>query len=221
MSTACVSPQEIYESISRGARVDLVDVRSPREFENVHATMARLVPLDTLDPKAFAATADASTIAVICKSGIRAKDAARRMVAAGAKNVVVVDGGTQAWATPDCPSCMERSPSAWTGRRALLPARWRSSVDCSDSSSARLGAACGGGRRRAGDGRHHGLLPAGNACGEDAVELRQGMRPAHLLREVAAASTLQSPRPARTRIEVDACQGRRRRRHSPRKDELP
>ena len=103
MSTACVSPQEIYESISRGARVDLVDVRSPREFENVHATMARLVPLDTLDPKAFAATADASTIAVICKSGIRAKDAARRMVAAGARNVVVVDGGTQAWADAGLP----------------------------------------------------------------------------------------------------------------------
>jgi rhodanese-related sulfurtransferase len=101
MSTICVSPQEIFESISRGAPVDLVDVRSPKEFEEVHATAARLVPLDTLDPKAF--DADGRTVAVICKSGIRAKDAARRLGAAGVKNVVVVDGGTQAWVDAGLP----------------------------------------------------------------------------------------------------------------------
>jgi rhodanese-related sulfurtransferase len=102
MSFTCITPQEIHETMSRGGKVDLIDVRTPKEFGEVHATAARLVPLDTFDPKSFSA-GDGTTIAVICKGGIRAKDAAARLVAAGVGSVVVVDGGTQAWVDAGLP----------------------------------------------------------------------------------------------------------------------
>ena len=73
----------------------LIDVRTPAEFETLHATGAQNVPLNTLDPDSLK---DAEkTIAVICQSGQRSVKASSQLHAAGIKNVVSVDGGTAAW----------------------------------------------------------------------------------------------------------------------------
>jgi rhodanese-related sulfurtransferase len=77
----------------------LIDVRTPAEFEEVHASVARSMPLERLDAEAVRRIcADhAGPIYVICRSGSRGKQACEKLLAAGLANVVNVEGGTLAW----------------------------------------------------------------------------------------------------------------------------
>ncbi|MFK7735736.1 MAG: rhodanese-like domain-containing protein [Pirellulaceae bacterium] len=87
-------------------KVDLIDVRMPTEFREVHAEGAVNVPLDTLDPNAVAERLAASSgkpIYVICKSGGRSTMATQKFLDAGVDNVVNVEGGTTAWVNAGLP----------------------------------------------------------------------------------------------------------------------
>jgi rhodanese-related sulfurtransferase len=80
--------------------IDLIDVRMPTEFRQVHAECARNVPLETIDPKAVMAQRNGSAdqpLYVICRSGNRSTEACKKFLNAGFPNVVNVDGGTMAW----------------------------------------------------------------------------------------------------------------------------
>jgi len=85
--------------------VDLIDVRTPVEFREVHSVHARNVPLDSLDPSSMmGARADSEApVYVICRSGSRSTKACEAFVAAGFTNVANVDGGTNAWDTAGLP----------------------------------------------------------------------------------------------------------------------
>ncbi len=95
-----ITPVELFEKHGRGEAVEVIDVRTPAEFREVHATIARSVPLDSLDPDRLMAErllpAD-QPLYVICKSGNRSKLAFKKIRAAGHTNVVNVEGGTQSW----------------------------------------------------------------------------------------------------------------------------
>lgn len=95
-----VPAPEVAGRRKRGMQVDLIDVRTPAEFAEVHAEGARLVPLDVLDPKAVMSDRDGSAdqpLYVLCKSGSRAAKAVEKFHAAGFNNVLSVEGGTAAW----------------------------------------------------------------------------------------------------------------------------
>jgi rhodanese-related sulfurtransferase len=95
-----ITPNELYRLRGGGKPMDLLDVRTPAEFREMHAEGARCVPLDRLDPEAvLAARASdgAEPLYLICRSGSRARQACERFVAAGFPNVVSVEGGTLAW----------------------------------------------------------------------------------------------------------------------------
>ena len=95
-----ISPQELAARHERGEPSELIDVRMPVEFQEVHVTFARNVPLDRLDPNALMSTrADASEspLYLICRSGARSNQARERLAAAGFHNVFDVAGGTVAW----------------------------------------------------------------------------------------------------------------------------
>jgi rhodanese-related sulfurtransferase len=83
----------------------LVDVRTPAEFREVHAQGAQLVPLDVLDRRAVEAArgTNAGPVYLLCASGIRATKAAEKLRNAGLDEVVVVEGGTNAWAAAGLP----------------------------------------------------------------------------------------------------------------------
>jgi len=86
--------------------VDLIDVRTPVEFEQVHAEGARLAPLSDLDVAAVVAGRAAGAgepVYVICKSGGRAAKACAAFAAAGHVNVISVAGGTDAWVAAGLP----------------------------------------------------------------------------------------------------------------------
>jgi len=91
---------EELSSLANAIEIDLIDVRTPVEFREVHSVHARNVPLDSLDPKAVMSTrsgANDRPLYVICRSGNRSRKACEAFVAAGFSNVVNVDGGTTAW----------------------------------------------------------------------------------------------------------------------------
>lgn len=98
MSIATISAAEMLEKLKSGRSIEMVDVRTPLEFREIHVEGAKLAPLDRLDPKEIMAGRDASTepLYVVCASGTRAKEACAKFVAAGFGNVVCVEGGTRA-----------------------------------------------------------------------------------------------------------------------------
>lgn len=106
---ATLPPAEVARRLAEGSAQNLLDVRTPAEYAAVHATSATLVPLDTLDPKSVsdARAAKDQPIYLLCKSGGRATKARDRFLAAGIGDVVVVEGGTDAWERAGCP--VERS----------------------------------------------------------------------------------------------------------------
>lgn len=99
MAITTVSPQQLCDLAKSGTPVDLIDVRTPAEFQEVHVPFARNVPLDRLDTAKIACSRNSSPqpLYLICRSGARGKQACEKFVAAGYTNIVNVEGGTLAW----------------------------------------------------------------------------------------------------------------------------
>jgi rhodanese-related sulfurtransferase len=100
MSVPTITPNELEALRRQGRTIELIDVRTPVEYREVHAEPARLVPLDALDPKALMEARNGTRdepLYLICRSGSRGRQACERFHAAGYTNVVNVEGGTQAW----------------------------------------------------------------------------------------------------------------------------
>ncbi len=125
MSIQSIEPKQLYELMLSGARrVDLIDVRTPAEYHEVHAERARLMPLDALDPEAVMAgrvAAKAEPLYVICRSGARSWRACDAFLSAGFGNVVNVAGGTSAWEDAGLPVVREKlavslANQVWVGR---------------------------------------------------------------------------------------------------------
>ncbi|MEO7402766.1 MAG: rhodanese-like domain-containing protein [Burkholderiales bacterium] len=99
--------------LSLSGPIDLIDVRTPEEFRDARATLARNVPLDMFDPAAVIQSrithAD-EPLYFICAVGARSAWACEMMMAAGHENVINVAGGTQAWYLSGLP--IEQGPSA-------------------------------------------------------------------------------------------------------------
>lgn len=94
-----ISVQQLAEK-HRTGQIDLIDVRMPVEYREVHAEGAQNYPLDVLDPRAIASSRNgrsAEPLYVICKSGNRSTKAVQKFLDAGIENVVNVEGGTTAW----------------------------------------------------------------------------------------------------------------------------
>ena len=94
-----ISCVDLHRASANGP-IDLIDVRTPEEFQQVRAAPARNVPLDQLDPfsviKSRTSPSD-DPLYFICAVGARSASACELMMAAGYENVVNVDGGTQEW----------------------------------------------------------------------------------------------------------------------------
>src|SRR6056297_150716 len=54
MNVNTISPHELQRHRQAGKVVDLIDVRTPVEYAEIHVEGARLMPLNTLDPQAIA-----------------------------------------------------------------------------------------------------------------------------------------------------------------------
>jgi rhodanese-related sulfurtransferase len=100
VSLSTINVDQLQQRIAEGQSVDLIDVRTPAEYREVHATAARNVPLDRLDPAQIMQERNGQSsepLYLICRSGSRGQKAGQKFLAAGFTNVVNVEGGTQAW----------------------------------------------------------------------------------------------------------------------------
>lgn len=100
MSVQTIAPARLAELMAREKGVEFIDVRTPAEYESIHAEGTRLVPLDSLDPGKFQ---PGKPLYVICKAGVRGAKACEKLAAAGIRPVINVEGGTDAWAAAGLP----------------------------------------------------------------------------------------------------------------------
>ena len=94
-----IKPEQLRERLQAGEEIDLIDVRTPAEYRSAHASSARCVPLQSLDPQAVFADRDKSEpLYVMCRSGDRSSKACAAFAAAGyGDSVVNIEGGVLAW----------------------------------------------------------------------------------------------------------------------------
>ena len=99
MAVQTITPRQLAELCSAGKKPELIDVRTPVEFREVHVDIARNVPLDRLDPAGLMQARSGSNdepLYIVCRSGSRGQQACEKFAKAGYSNVVNVEGGTLA-----------------------------------------------------------------------------------------------------------------------------
>lgn len=98
-----ISPVSLHRRMRAGEPITLLDVRSPAEFRAGHVRGATSIPLDELDITDFTARTDTLEVGnddplyLTCQSGVRAQQAAERLRQAGCRNLMLLQGGTEAW----------------------------------------------------------------------------------------------------------------------------
>ena len=112
MNIPTIEPRRLAELNSTG-QVDVIDVRTPMEFQEVHVQNARNLPLDQLKPEQLENERNGSErmLALVCRSGSRGKQACEKLLSAGFANVVNVEGGTLA--------CVEAGLPVIRGKKVL------------------------------------------------------------------------------------------------------
>jgi rhodanese-related sulfurtransferase len=113
MSVTTMSPQQLAD-LCKSGQIDLIDVRTPVEYRELHVATARNVPLDKLEPAAVMKTRNGSRdepLYLICRSGSRGRQACEKFLAAGFTNVINVEGGTLA--------CVECGLPVVRGKKAI------------------------------------------------------------------------------------------------------
>jgi len=104
MEVVEITPLELMERKNAGP-IELLDVRTPVEFDEMLISFARLVPLDSFDPEKVLGEKfrSAEPIYVICRSGSRGKKACEKLIASGRTNIFNIQGGTLACAQAGLP----------------------------------------------------------------------------------------------------------------------
>ncbi|MCA9247472.1 MAG: rhodanese-like domain-containing protein [Planctomycetales bacterium] len=105
MEVPTISPQQFRMQCQDGQDVELIDVRTPAEFREIHLTQAKNVPLDRLDVDTIQRMrVDAGKpLFIVCRSGARGRQACEKLLRGGVDVVVNIDGGTLACAEAGLP----------------------------------------------------------------------------------------------------------------------
>jgi len=109
-----MSPARLKELCKEGKKIDLIDVRTPVEYREVHVDIARNVPLEQLDPVTLMQSRNGAVnepLYFICRSGSRGQQACEKFLKAGFSNAVNIEGGTMA--------CVDAGLPVVRGRKAM------------------------------------------------------------------------------------------------------
>ncbi len=94
-----ITATELKQLLSNDTQINLVDVRTPAEYREVHVQQARNIPLARVTPEYVQAdrqNSASSAVYIICRSGARGKQACEKLINSGLTNVINVEGGTMA-----------------------------------------------------------------------------------------------------------------------------
>lgn len=81
----------------------LVDVRTPGEWNSIHATGSINIPLDEMSESRVQAQTSCNKILLICQSGSRSRKACERLADLKSLEVASVAGGVNAWLSAGLP----------------------------------------------------------------------------------------------------------------------
>src|SRR6056297_527715 len=109
MSDTVIASTGYYAPRSLRGRVDeiqIIDVRTPGEFESVHLPSARNLPLDQLrgrldEVRALVDTG--SEVVLCCRTENRARQAQQLLTAAGVPSLPIIEGGVVGWEAEGAP----------------------------------------------------------------------------------------------------------------------
>ncbi|OWW24150.1 sulfurtransferase [Zobellia sp. OII3] len=89
---ASITPEAFQQLVEKG-EVELIDVRTPKEFERKHLSFAKNIPLSELDERHGEILTD-GPIYVVCQSGVRSRKAVEKLKGIYAKaHLINVEGG--------------------------------------------------------------------------------------------------------------------------------
>ena len=92
-----ITKQKVEELQQQHKTVNLIDIRTPEEYEKMHVPGALNIPAETLESnsKNFA---EGDTIVCICNKGLeRSQQAAETITSMGFTNVFYLEAGTFGW----------------------------------------------------------------------------------------------------------------------------
>jgi molybdopterin/thiamine biosynthesis adenylyltransferase/rhodanese-related sulfurtransferase len=92
-----IEPEQVYEKLSNGEKIHLIDVREPHELKISKIEGADLIPLGTLASEMHRLDS-AEEIVLFCKSGTRSARALELLAGAGFRKLKNLRGGINAWA---------------------------------------------------------------------------------------------------------------------------
>jgi rhodanese-related sulfurtransferase len=102
-------PAELTGLVNRENAL-VVDLRPIADFEKGHIPGAKNVLMSQFDPEnKQLAPAKSLPVVLVCKTGMTAGDAAKRLIKAGFEQVYVLDGGIGGWQQADLPLAKGRS----------------------------------------------------------------------------------------------------------------
>lgn len=98
-----ISPAQLTQLINRESAL-VVDVSPLNDYEKGHIVGSKHVAMSQFDPESkLLAKVKDQPVALVCRSGITAGGAAKRLVKAGFSKVFLLDGGIAAWQQAELP----------------------------------------------------------------------------------------------------------------------
>lgn len=110
-----ISVAELRKLLESDLAVHLVDVRSADEFASGHVPRATNIPLEEIEGRIDDL---GSRVVVLCKSGNRASMACE-LLRAHHPNMILLEGGTQAWAQAGLPLATSSVRVRWSLERQV------------------------------------------------------------------------------------------------------
>ena len=100
-----ITPRQLHDRLQKGEKLQLLDVRTPAEHEEIHVPGVQLAQLDRLDSQLAGekGCVKDQPVFLLCRTGSRAKQAAEKLEKCGYSQCCVVEGGTTGWADAGLP----------------------------------------------------------------------------------------------------------------------
>jgi rhodanese-related sulfurtransferase len=91
-----IAPAELKQTLDRGDKISLIDVREPWEYDIAHIGDSKLIPMGSI-PANLQSIDSGDPVVVYCHHGMRSLDVAVWLRAQGVENVRSLAGGIDRW----------------------------------------------------------------------------------------------------------------------------
>lgn len=108
MKPTIITP-EFLERAMAADEIRVIDVRTPAEYEETHIEGSFLLPLDRFGVPALRELAGGKPCALVCRSGMRAAQALKKIPGGETLEAAVLEGGLAGWESAGLPLKRGRS----------------------------------------------------------------------------------------------------------------